>query len=211
MKNLSAAFLKAVGDYMLVETPLARADVCLVFGNPHADHLAAQAAELYHRGYFSLIVVSGGVATDDGRLEAHRMRDVLLARGVPAEIIMVEDKARNCGENVVYSMALLDEKKGLANIGSVLAIGHVHASRRFLMTLERHWPQVAKMFVGGNCFGVPKELWHTHSEFRAKVLSEFDKIPDYKAKGFIQEIDLEKIQQEASRRPKPPGSRPPAP
>jgi uncharacterized SAM-binding protein YcdF (DUF218 family) len=211
MKNLTAAFLKAVGDYMLVETPLARADVCLVFGNPHADHLAEQAAELYHRGYFSLIVVSGGVATGDGRLEAHRMRDVLLAKGVPAEIIMVEDKARNTGENVIYSMKLLDEKKGLGNIDSVLAIGHIQAARRFLMTLERHWPQVTKMFTTRNCFGVPKELWHTHPDFRAKVLSEYEKIPDYKAKDFIREIDLDRMKRKIAARPKPSGPRPPPP
>jgi uncharacterized SAM-binding protein YcdF (DUF218 family) len=208
MKKLTPAFLKAVGDYMLVETPLARADVCLVFGNPHADHLAAQAAELYHRGYFSLIVVSGGVATDDGRLEAHRMRDVLLAKGVPAEIIMVEDKARNCGENVMYSMALLEQKKGLANIDSVLAIGHIHAARRFLMTLERHWPQVTKMFTSKNCFGVPKDQWHTDPDFRKKVLAEYEKIPEYKAKGFIREVDLDQINQKIAARPKPQGPRP---
>ena len=57
--RLSAAFLKAVGKYMLVETKLGVADLCIVFGNPHADHLAAHAAKLDHQGYFKTIVVSG--------------------------------------------------------------------------------------------------------------------------------------------------------
>src|SRR4051812_40066392 len=99
-KKLSAAFLKRVGDYMLVETPLARADVCLVFGNTPAVHLAERAAELYAEGYFKTIIVSGGVPLEDGRLEAHCMRDVLLAKGVPASAILVEDKAQNTGENI---------------------------------------------------------------------------------------------------------------
>ena len=211
MKKLTVEFLKQIGDYLLVETPLARADVCIVFGNPHADHLAEHAAQLYHQGYFSLVVVSGGVATGDGRLEAHRMRDVLVAKGVPATRIIVEDRARNTGENVKFSMALLEKKKGLGNIDSVLAIGHIHAARRFLMTLERHWPQAVKMFSADNCFGVPREQWHTDPEFRRKVLSEFGKIAEYKARDFIREIDLADIKQRIAARPKPPPPRPPAP
>ena len=68
MKKLSKEFLKAVGEYMLVETPLAKADLCLLFGGERADELAARAAELYHQGYFPLIVVSGGVKTSCTRL-----------------------------------------------------------------------------------------------------------------------------------------------
>lgn len=205
VKKLTPEFLKAVGDYMLVETPLAMADVCLVFGNrSHPDHLAEEAADLYHRGYFDLVVVSGGPATDDGRSEAVRMRDVLRARGVPEFRILVEDRAQNSGENVVFSMALLDEKRGLANIGSVLAIGHLHASRRFLMTLEKHWPGVVKMFTAGNCYGVEKDLWHTHADFKEGVLREHEKIQEYTARGLICEIDLEQVKQSAAARPKPP-------
>ena len=196
-KNLSAEFLKQVGDYVLIETPLARADVCIVFGNKaHPDHLAAHAADLYHQGYFNRLVVSGGPITDDGRTEAHRMRDVLIARDVPAEDILVENQARDTPENVTYSIALLDEEIGLGNIKSVLAIGHIHASRRFVMTLEQQWPQVIKMFSTDNCFRAPKELWHTDPEFREMVLIEYERIAGHKSRGIIREIDLEKIAKE---------------
>lgn len=191
--HLSRAFLKHIGDYLLVETPLKRADICLIFGNNHADHLAVQAASLYKRGYFSRIIVSGGVATDDGRLEAHRMRDDLLALGVPAAAILVEDKATNSGENVTNSMELLRQRGELENIHSVLAIGHIQASRRFLMTLECHWPDVVKMFTTTNCYKAPKEKWYDDPAFRAVVLDEYAKIAPYKAKGFIREVDMKKI------------------
>jgi hypothetical protein len=39
-----------------------------------------------------------------------------------------------------------------------------------------------------NYFGIPVERWHEHDEFRARVLSEFEKIPRYVAEGFISEI-----------------------
>lgn len=204
MKKLSDEFLKAVGEYMLVETPLARADVCIVFGGRHADELAEHAADLYHKGHFSLVVVTGGVKTAKGLMEAHQMRDVLLARGVPEDIILVEDRATNTGENVVYSMKLLDDKKGLGNIGSVLGIGQIHGSRRFIMTLEKHWPEVTKMFSTPNYYPVSRRDWHADEKFREDVLREFNKVAPYKEKGFIAEVDLEAMAKKISALPKPP-------
>src|SRR4051812_2476411 len=98
MKKLSAEFLKKAGEYMLVETPLAKADMCLVFGGEQADALATRAAELYHQGYFPLIVVSGGVPTSKGTLECNQMHDRLVALGVPETAIRIEDQATNTGE-----------------------------------------------------------------------------------------------------------------
>lgn len=208
--RLSAAFLKAVGKYMLVETKLGVADLCIVFGNPHADHLAAHAAKLYHQGYVKTIVVTGKPATDDGRPEAIRMRDVLVQKGVPASAILVEDKATNSGENVVNTIQLLKDKGLFDKVNSIIAVGHVHAARRFLMTLEKHWPQPLKMFTTDNCFGAPREDWHKDAQFRAAVLSEYDKIPDYKTKGFIAEVDIDAINRRAGALPQPP-RKPPAP
>lgn len=205
MTKLSAAFLKEVGEYMLVETPLARADVCLVFGGERADELALHAASLYHKGYFGLIVVSGGVPTAKGALEAEQMKDVLVKNGVPADIILVEDKATNTGENVINSMALLDRNKGLSNIKSVMGIGQIHGSRRFLMTLERHWPNVTKMFTAPNYYPVSREDWHSDKQFRADVLREYAKIAPYKARDLIREVDMDKLAAQINRRgPVPP-------
>lgn len=204
MKKLSAEFLKAVGEYMLVETPLARADVCIVFGGEHAAELAQHAADLYEKGYFGLVVVSGAVNAINGVKEAETMRDILIRRGVPGEIILFDDKATNTGENVVNAMKLLEEKKGLKNIGSVLGIGQIHGSRRFLMTLEKHWPEVTKMFSAPNYYGEPRERWHEDGTFRDDVLREFNKVAPYKEKGFIAEVDLDAQAKKIAALPKPP-------
>jgi uncharacterized SAM-binding protein YcdF (DUF218 family) len=189
MGKLSEQFLKSVGRYMLVETPLEKADLCIVFGNiNHSAELAELAADLYHKNYFDKILVSGGPPNDKG--EARQMCDILIAHGVPAAKILTEDKASNTGENVIYSMGLLEEKGMLKNIHSVIAIGHIHASRRFLMTLERHWPQVKKMFTTTNCYNAAKDKWYTDPAFKAAVLGEYAKIPIYKKRGFIKEIKL---------------------
>ncbi|UMR30088.1 hypothetical protein MJ904_24260 [Massilia sp. MB5] len=56
------------------------------------------------------------------------------------------------------------------------------------MTLQRHWPGLELSVHPVNYFGVPAAAWHKQAEFRARVLSEFDKIPRYLAAGFLTEI-----------------------
>lgn len=210
--SLSSVFLKRIGDYMLVETPLAKADACILFGNGHAVHLARHAAKLYHQGYFDTIVTTGGVPVPgdpQGKFEAVIMRNVLIRNGVPASAILVEDKATNTGENVFYTKALLAEK-GL-DVKSVIGVGHIHGSRRFLMTLEAQWPEVTKMFSTNNCYKAPRAKWYQDSKFRSAVLYEYSKIAPYKAAGYIREIDMDKIRREAlalKKPPKPPHSQP---
>lgn len=210
MKKLSAEFLKKAGEYMLVETPLAKADMCLVFGGEHADVLATRAAELYHQGYFPLIVVSGGVPTSKGTLECHQMHDRLVALGVPEAAIRVEDRATNTGENVAFTMQLLKKSGEFGKINSVLGIGQIHGSRRFLMTLEKQWPAVTKMFTAPNNFKVSREDWHTDRQFRHAVLHELAKIPKYKARGFITEIDMDALKAKIAGCPQPKPSAPPS-
>jgi len=205
-QKLSDAFLEAVvGPYMLVETPLAKADVCLLFGNnSHAEELALRAALLYRQGFFKKIVSSGGsrMKSKEDRRECDVMRDVLIANGVPASDILIEDKATNTGENAIYSKALLEKEFGKDAVKSAVVIYHMHAARRALMTLEKHWPALIKMIATTNCYGVPKKLWYTNPAFKKAVLTEWDKVAPYKDKGFISEIDLAKIERQVATLPR---------
>lgn len=202
MDHKKTSKIQHITDYMLVETDLRPADICFVFGGANADHLADYAAKLYHKGYFDHVLVSGGVATDDGRLECDRMRDRLVKMGVPEDKIIVENQATNTGENVTYGMKLLDKKMGLKNIESLIGIGQIHASRRFVMTLEKHWPDVIKMFSTPNYYPVKREDWHKDKNFKTDVMREFNKIAPYKKNGFIAEIDLQKMDKKIKTLPK---------
>lgn len=216
MGKLSQAFLKTIGAYMLIETPVARADVCLVFGcktPERREALANHAADLYEQGYFGLIAVTGGVPDKNGVTEAAHMRSVLLKRGVPADAILSEDAATNTGENVVLTRALLEREKGKGNIRTVIGIGQIHAARRFVMTLERHWPEVQKMFTAPNYYSVPREEFYNDPQFRREVLAEYRKIPLYRKTDFIREIDVDDLSAAARNLPRPqkPSPRNPAP
>ena len=107
--------------------------------------------------------------------------------GVPADIILREDRAMNTGENVILSLPIIDAALGLASIRSVICLGNTWTARRYPMTLHRHWPQVEKMLVMVDSFKTPRALWHTDAEFSRRMLIEWDKIEPYKARGFIAE------------------------
>jgi len=206
MGKLKQAFLKTIGAYMLIETPIARADVCIVFGckNPkRREALANHAADLYEQGYFGLIAVTGGAPDKSGVTEAAHMRDILLKRGVPADAILSEETATHTGENVVKTKALLEREKGKGSIESIIAIGQMHASRRFVMTLERHWPETKKMFTTPNYYGVPRAEFYKDPLFRSEVLREYRKIPLYRQTDFIREIDVDHLSRTARALPPP--------
>ena len=104
---------------------------------------------------------------------------------MPAHLILEEHRATNTGENVIFSLPVIEAALGRANVRSVICLGKVCTSRRYPMTLHRHWPEVEKMLVTINHYGVPVERWHTDTAFRARVLGEWHKIEPYKAQGFI--------------------------
>ena len=64
---------------------------------------------------------------------------------IPPERILEEHRATNTGENVIFSLPILDAALGLANIRSVICLGNTWTARRYPMTLHRHWPEVEKL------------------------------------------------------------------
>jgi uncharacterized SAM-binding protein YcdF (DUF218 family) len=113
------------------------------------------------------------------------LRRAILRSGVPENIILIEPRATHTGENVIFSLPILDAVIGLQNIRSVISLGKVCTSVRYLMTLQRHWPEVDKMLVAVNYFGHPIEEWPRHAVARKRILREWRKLAPYKAAGFI--------------------------
>jgi uncharacterized SAM-binding protein YcdF (DUF218 family) len=170
----------------LIETRIAPADLLFVFGTRHGvDEFVAEAARLWRARFYRHAIVSGGATLAEPEPEAAVIKRLMIDAGVPGDIILTEDTATNTGENVILSLPVLDQAIGLAKIGSVIALGKLCTSRRYLMTLERHWPDVDKMLVAVNWFGVPRDDWHRYQLSRARVLREYEKIAPYLARGFI--------------------------
>jgi hypothetical protein len=181
--------LQLIADYMMPVLPPRRSDLGLLFGTRHGVPEFCEAAyALWVDGMFERLLVSGGAAGKQVRTEAEIISERLIRLGIPESALILEIAATNTGENVQFARARVSEVMDLAAIQSILVIGKVCSTRRYLMTLQRHWPGLRMSVCPVNYFGTPVESWHEHEEFRARVLGEFNKIPHYLAQGFLEEI-----------------------
>ena len=172
----------------LIDTPLRPADLLFMFGTREDVALRVDtAARLWRQGLFRWSIVSGGVTPGSEQSECTIIKAAMAEAGIPADRILEEHDAMNTGENVVFSLPIIDAALGLQNIRSVICLGNTWTARRYPMTLHRHWPEVEKMLLTVDSFATPRALWHTDVEFRRRVLCEWDKIEPYKARGFIEE------------------------
>ena len=184
----SAAEIAEINRRHLVDTPLQPADLLFLFGSrKDAARRVDEACRLWREGFFRWAIVSGGMTPGSHLSECAIIKAEMVARGIPADFILEEHRAMNTGENVIFSLPVIDAALGLKNIRSVICLGNTWTARRYPMTLHRHWPEVTKMLVTVDSFATPRALWHTDPEFSRRMLREWDKIEPYKARGFIAE------------------------
>ena len=183
--------IAAINARHLIETPLRPADLLFVFGTRvDVAERVETAVRLWREGFARWALVSGGVTPGDHRSECEVIKAAMVAQGVPAARILEEHRAQNTGENVMFSLPVIDAALGRANVTSVICLGNTWTARRYPMTLQRHWPEVEKLLVTVDSFATPRTRWYTDPEFRRRVLVEWDKIEPYKARGFIAEWPL---------------------
>jgi uncharacterized SAM-binding protein YcdF (DUF218 family) len=182
----SAETIARINAEHLLKTPLKPADLLFVFGTRDGVSERIDAAcRLWRDGYCRWLIVSGGPTPGSHLTECQIITAGLLSRGVPAERILGEHRATNTGVNVIFALPAIDARLGLNSIDSVICLGNLWTSRRYPMTLHRHWPAPEKMLVTVNHYPTPDVLWHTHAELCARVLGEWEKIEPCRAKGFI--------------------------
>jgi len=182
------AEIAAINARHLISTPIKPADLLFVFGTRQdVGRRVDEAVRLWREGFCRWSIVSGGVTPGSDVSECEIIKAAMVARGIPPDRILEEHRSTNTGENVIFSLPILDAALGLTNIRSVICLGNSWTARRYPMTLHRHWPEVEKMLITVDGFETPLSLWHTNPEFRIRILAEWDKIEPYKAKGFIAE------------------------
>jgi uncharacterized SAM-binding protein YcdF (DUF218 family) len=160
----------------------------LVFGTRHGmSAFADDILSLYSGGYFRNLIISGGITHEGTLSEARTLFQELGARGIPEDIITLEETATNTSENVIFSRAQIRA----LNITEILLIGKISSKRRYIMTVKKQWPEITRVCCHGvNYFRCDEKHWWKDAEFRTRVLSECRKIRSYLAKDFISEVSI---------------------
>jgi uncharacterized SAM-binding protein YcdF (DUF218 family) len=134
---------RTLWDYHHVHHALEKADCIIVLGS-HDTRVAERGAEVFLGGWAPLLVFSGhlGALTSGmwSRPEAEVFAGVAVARGVPRERILIENRSTNTGENVGFSRRLLAEK-GIQP-RKAIAVQKPYMERRTLATFAQRWPEL---------------------------------------------------------------------
>ena len=192
--NLTKEQIAEIEKKMLPKTQIKPADLLIVFGTTYGvDLFIKNIVNLYSNGYCRYILCTGGneVAYDKKKyIESTLLKELLIKNNVPENVILIEDKSKNTGENLQFSIPILQKAFGeIKNIKSIIGVGKIHATLRFLMTMCKYFPLSEKMFFSINVFGCDEKYWYLNDKFARKLMLEFEKIDEYLDKGFIVKLD----------------------
>lgn len=181
-----------IWDYHHLHQPLRKADALLVLGS-HDTRVADYAADLFLQDWASYIIFSGGFGALTTKVfkkpEAEIFADIAIAKGVPPDKMIMENKSTNTGENVEFTKELLKEK-GL-DFNSFILVQKPYMERRTYATFKKVWPE--KEFIVTS----PPLTWAEYPQAEISrtaviniMVGDLQRIKIYPARGFqiFQEI-----------------------
>jgi uncharacterized SAM-binding protein YcdF (DUF218 family) len=135
------------------------------------------AVRVWRDGGFREVIVCGGPAEGEAAI-SERMRDFMVAQGVPPAAIRVETASHSTRENALYSKALLDAAPG----------------RKILLTSDYHMFRAYRVFRKAGIDVEPRPIpdaakqissWQTRWPVFVNLCAETIKIGYYFARGWI--------------------------
>lgn len=132
-----------IWNYHLLHHILEKADSIFVLGS-HDPNAAEFGIDLFFEKWAEYLIFSGGVVhpkeilkNSTPKTEAEAFYDIAVKRGVPTEKIIVENKAKNTGENFQFTGDLL--KSLNLNFQKFIVVQKPYMERRTFATGMIHW------------------------------------------------------------------------
>ncbi|MFD3687899.1 YdcF family protein [Nocardiopsis sp. NPDC058631] len=162
------------------------ADIAVALGSTNLG-VASHAADLYHRGLFPVLVLSGGNSPSTlarfPRGEAVHYREHVLSLGVPDDAVLMEPDSTNTGENIAFTRDLAT-RSGL-DPKTVLVVCKPYMERRAYATARRLWPSVDPV-----CSSAPLSFEEYVADTGDEklvvdmVVGDMQRVIEYPARGF---------------------------
>lgn len=180
-----SSLLKPLWDYLGVYDEPRKTDLIFVFGGLDLA-VPRRAAELYTYRLASQVLISGswgpftqGVFT---KSEAAEFCDEMVRHGTPREAILLEEKAINTLENVLFGMDLL--RKWNVRPASMILVGKTFLMRRCKATFERQFPEIAVRCCPP-LTSILEAVDRDRERFAKRLVDELQRLQDYGEKGDI--------------------------
>ncbi|KJS17693.1 MAG: hypothetical protein VR69_04005 [Peptococcaceae bacterium BRH_c4b] len=104
---LGAVFTSFAGRLLVLDEPPRKADVIVVLGGDSGERVE-RAVSLYRAGYAPYMIVSGGQLYRN-ITQAGVMKDHAVSLGVPADKIILENRAESTYDNATFCKEIIDE------------------------------------------------------------------------------------------------------
>jgi uncharacterized SAM-binding protein YcdF (DUF218 family) len=186
MNALSNPNIKKVYDFLVQAEPddkIPKCDAIFVFGTSNGD-IAKHAASLYRKKRASRIIVSGlhGVGTNQGPSgfdsEAEYLTSIIEEEGVPKNYIILEPKASNTYENVIFGMKACEQASFYPK--TLILVGTPYLLRRAIACFLKNFPEIKTY---GSAMSVTDEFFTPHRIERMK--GELPRLIKYAESGTI--------------------------
>lgn len=174
-----------ITNFIFVEDKPQKVDAIFLPGGSHPEQ-PEYAVELYRKGYAKWLIPSGGVSVkrdkwpgvrskadvynDDYQSDCEFFTDVFVTNGVPADVIVGEDKSGHTRDNAFLSRMVVDEN-GLEIKTAIIVCKAFHA-RRCLMLYQMAFPDTTFYVCPVVCMGITKENWYKTEQGIDRVFGE---------------------------------------
>ena len=177
-----------ISDFIFISDKPEKVDAIFLPGGSHPEQ-PEYAAELYHRGFATWLVPSGGVSVKHGKWHGVRSKadiyngdyqsdcefftDVLTKNGVPLSAIIGEDQSGHTRDNAFLSRKAVDEKG--VEIKSAIIVCKAFHARRCFMLYQLAFPDVEIRVCPVHCYNITKENWYQSETGIDRVLGELSR------------------------------------
>ena len=191
VEDLSPEEIEHITQTVFVASESQLTDLLFIFGTSTIDNeILESVARDCLQGRFSKVLVtglSGRLYDETGKPVARIMRDELIARGVPSDIILVQDRSTNTLEDVAFSLDVLEKHD--VSPESMAFLCKAHHSGRCLRTLRKFFPSQTlspvTYLAEYDGVKVSKADWYRHAVSRGRVYGEYLRIIKYSRRGDI--------------------------
>lgn len=184
-KAMNNRIITDISNYIFVSDEPEKVDAIFLPGGSHPEQ-PEYAAELYHKGYAKWLIPSGGISVKSNKWHGVRSKaniyngdyqsdcefftDVLIKNGVPANVIIGENKSGHTRDNAFFSRKIVDQK-GI-EINTALIVCKAFHARRCLMLYQMAFPKANIIVSPVYCYNITKENWFETEQGIDRVLGE---------------------------------------
>ena len=191
VEDLSPEEIERITQTVFVASESQPTDLLFIFGTSTIDNeiLESVACDCLQNRFSKVLVtgLSGRLYDETGKPVARIMRDELIARGVPSDIILVQDRSTNTLEDVAFSLDVLEKHD--VSPESIAFLCKAHHGGRCLRTLRKFFPSqtLSPVTYLAEYEGVKvsKADWYKHPVSRGRVYGEYLRIIKYTERGDI--------------------------